>query len=534
MNNLKSKIILIIIVFFGFFLRLWGLDSIHSIQGDEAAITYEAYSILKTGLDSHGKHMPYLIKAWGDYKLPLSIYLNIPSVAVLGMSKLSSRILPMILGTLSIPLIFLVGKWFKDEETGLVSAFLLALSPWHLVYSKTNYELSPYLFFVLGGVYFFTKGFENGKNFSYASLFFGISLHSILKAELFTPLIFLGLTYSFKEKISKKSIILMALIFFICATPTLYFSVTQPNQIFRRYNQVSKEGTDISDILKNYVSYHRISTFLDTTGKTSLSPSPKVHTIQFPIMLYGLGLLISGYRDSKNRFMIFWLLISPLAASMTEYEPNNLQRYVEGFFVIQIISAVGLVHLWKFRGDIGRKLTILLCASIIVSFVLTTTAYFQTGQNDIYNLGFERGWEKVEKIQDEYGKISLLNPDRLTTAFITKMDPKILQSGEYEKINICRIHRGGADGFQCLVKFFPNEKTVFISNSEVVELPIVKLVDKCELNGVWICEINVYDPKTQYNISKTDKPFLLKIKGKPLPEVLTHRLWGYSCSISRK
>jgi len=64
-------------------LRLWSLASVPPhLTPDEAALGYNAYSILKTGRDEHGQFLPIIFKSFGDYKPGLFIYLTIPFVAI--------------------------------------------------------------------------------------------------------------------------------------------------------------------------------------------------------------------------------------------------------------------------------------------------------------------------------------------------------------------------------------------------------------------------------------------------------------------
>ncbi len=63
-----KKFLLIIILIIAAFLRLWRLESIPpSLTPDEAALGYNAYSVLKTGKDEYGKVLPIIFKSFGDY-----------------------------------------------------------------------------------------------------------------------------------------------------------------------------------------------------------------------------------------------------------------------------------------------------------------------------------------------------------------------------------------------------------------------------------------------------------------------------------
>ena len=52
-------IIGIVIIILAFFLRFYRLNSYPAFNADEAAIGYNAYSLIKTGMDEHGHRKTY-------------------------------------------------------------------------------------------------------------------------------------------------------------------------------------------------------------------------------------------------------------------------------------------------------------------------------------------------------------------------------------------------------------------------------------------------------------------------------------------
>ena len=71
------------------FLRLWRIsDFPPALSWDEAAIGYNAYSILETGKDEYGESYPILFKSFNDYKLPGYIYLTTISEKLFGLNTL--------------------------------------------------------------------------------------------------------------------------------------------------------------------------------------------------------------------------------------------------------------------------------------------------------------------------------------------------------------------------------------------------------------------------------------------------------------
>src|SRR5687767_8793153 len=125
MRKSVSAVLLVLIILLSFTLRFYKVTEVPpSLNWDETSIAYNAYSILKTGKDEWGQSFPIHFKSYGEYKLPTQIYASIPGIAVFGLNELGVRITPVIYGTLTVALLFFLGRaLFQSSLAGLVSAF---------------------------------------------------------------------------------------------------------------------------------------------------------------------------------------------------------------------------------------------------------------------------------------------------------------------------------------------------------------------------------------------------------------------------
>lgn len=81
--------------------------------------------------------------------LPLT-WINAASARIFGLdNEISYRLPTAIFGTLTVPLLFLFGRPYLGDTTALVAATLLAVSEWHLVFSRMARMYAPFLFFFL-------------------------------------------------------------------------------------------------------------------------------------------------------------------------------------------------------------------------------------------------------------------------------------------------------------------------------------------------------------------------------------------------
>ena len=98
----KNKFTLILILVIAVLLRFWQINTLPSLNPDEAALGYNAYSLLKTGKDEHGISWPLHFKSFSDYKPGGYVYLALPFIKIFGLTPLAVRLPNLILSVLTI------------------------------------------------------------------------------------------------------------------------------------------------------------------------------------------------------------------------------------------------------------------------------------------------------------------------------------------------------------------------------------------------------------------------------------------------
>src|SRR3989344_1405842 len=91
---MKKNLLIFLVILLAFILRFYHLNlTPPSLYWDEASLGYNAYSILKTARDEHGKFLPITnFAAFGDYKPSGYIYLTVPAIAVFDLNEFSVRL----------------------------------------------------------------------------------------------------------------------------------------------------------------------------------------------------------------------------------------------------------------------------------------------------------------------------------------------------------------------------------------------------------------------------------------------------------
>lgn len=331
------KILLLgVILILALTLRLYKVDSIPpSLNWDEVSIGYNAYSILKTGKDEWNQAFPLHFKSYGEYKLPAQIYFSVPGIWFFGLNELGVRITPVIYGTLSVFLIFLLArKIFKNSVIGLISAFLLAVSPWHIHLTRASFESSFSVFWVLLGFWLFIKGFNEKKYLVLSSIPLALSVYTYNSARVFTPVfLFVNWVYYFRKLWEfKKFFIISVLLFFALLLPLAPFvlsgegsaryklvSITDDPGLIPRINEsrgnsnfpepfpklVHNKFTYVAAyFLQNYLT-HFSPDFLFINGaphkQHHVQGMGQLYLFQAPFLLLGIYMLIRKRKNGGGR-----------------------------------------------------------------------------------------------------------------------------------------------------------------------------------------------------------------------------------------
>jgi 4-amino-4-deoxy-L-arabinose transferase-like glycosyltransferase len=150
----KSRYVqaLILLTIAGFILRFYNLGY-NSLWLDEAT-TYN-YSLNSfAGI--------WGLTAGGEFNPPLFYWIE-HVMLMFGNSEAILRFVPALLGVLSIPVFYLVGKEFLDRNTGIIAAAACTVSPFLIYYSQEARAYSMMLFFVGLATLFFLKAMKSGN-----------------------------------------------------------------------------------------------------------------------------------------------------------------------------------------------------------------------------------------------------------------------------------------------------------------------------------------------------------------------------------
>jgi len=476
----KSLIILLLITLIGGLLRFIMLDKFPvSPNWDEVSHGYNAYSILVSGKDEWGSKFPLIFRAFGDYKLPVYIYLTVIPVAIFGLNVFAIRFISAFAGTLAIPAIFLLTKILFPNNIikigkitlslSLICSFLLAVLPWHFFISRPALEANLSLTLIIFGAYFLIKGLEKPKNYLPSALLFGLSLHTYNTARVFVPTLLVAfLLVYFKKIIISRWVIISSIIF-------LFFSAIVAIQVIAgegtaRYGKLNiiTESTAytlgqkredshlpalvaklvynrplyfVETVIVNYFNYFSPTFFNQSYGAQSQFTIPNLNLLGIPTMiLFLLGILyfIRNPREKSLQFIVVWLLLAPIAASLT-VDPAQALRPNPMIPAIIILAGLGAVFaLGNLSATQRWLISSFLFIATILNFSLYLNDYFMFYPKT-YSRSWQYGYEQLFQYlnsQKEYHKFFItksFGEPHIFYAFYNKLNPEILQDKNITK-----------------------------------------------------------------------------------------------------
>lgn len=471
---MKNKIYLLLVVLIigiGVLLRFYALDiSPPSLGFDEAALGYNAYSIMLTGKDEYGNFLPLSLRSFNDYKPALYAYLSIPFIKIFGLNSNSVRAVSALAGTVSLIFLYLLLKEFIENKWWRVGIFfILSFEPWRLHFSRNAFEthLSSCLFLI--GVWFLIRTKNKTKNWWGAVIFLALSAYSYHSARLAAPLLliffFLDPINIFTRKNIWQSLIkrlknnwkkigfiglflLLCLPIFIANNSSLLLTRFHQENVFSRYypyapkellNPISSayylSGIIVGHIF-SYISPINLNQRIYEWIKQSPQFIPGMGMLGWfegVIFILGLVFVIKNiFKEEKYRFLIYWIIagIAPAAATWTWYHTLRALNIYPAF---EIVIAIGIYELVK----ILRFNKIFL---IIGGLILIITVIFTVNNELLYSSfenhgeyqpgGFKEGMPYLKSIQDNYDQVIIDSPHSQNFIFLffyEALDPNLVQ-----------------------------------------------------------------------------------------------------------
>lgn len=468
---MKTKLILLLIVIAALAVRLYRLPADPpSLYWDEAAIGYDAYSLYRTGHDMHGNSwLQPIFPSYGDYKMPVYIWLTSLVMRVVGVNELAVRLPSLLFGVLGVLLSYTLScSLFTQKRFGLFAASIFALMPWDIHFSRVGFEGHVGMVLLLLTVWLWLGGLKRWYFFPLSALSAAAATYTYFSVRVVIPLLLFGFVLLWwKEARSKWAVIALGicifLAFMIPLTRSPYYESSNQLRLSTQNLLSSDSYILLSNQLRHgahnswwsWVLYHRyvlllwqfiqqIGAFFDVrylffSGDSNLRHGSGASGLMLFSFLPFFALGWKRLFETQTRsaiFLLWWWLSSLVPAAIPTVVPHAL-RSINALPVLVIACGVGVAQLWLKR---YRALFVGLCG-----FVLLTFAGFYHDYLSHYPIRAAADWQYGYKqmallartLGGDYPSVYVTSGDRVYLYFLfyNRIDPKSLY-GQFHQFQL--------------------------------------------------------------------------------------------------
>ncbi len=446
---------LLAVLFVGGFLRFYRLTDVPpGFFRDEADKGYTAYSLLKTGRDLEGSVWPLQIRSLRVYTSPIYQWASIPGIAVFGLSEWTTRFPAAFVGTLTILVVFPLGCLLFGKTGGLFASLFLALSPWHILFSRWANQgiLVPFLAALSISLLLdsarrkeISGPWKDLEAFG-AGLVGFLAFFSYAPARLFIPL-FLAVVGVLLFQRNRRATIFALVGFAIPAAPFAIYLVSHWGETGARFQAISLLSGDRGALEKtgafclNYLK-HLSPGFLFLHGDANLRHSVPGWGLLFPVDAVTLlaGIVVLGRRgDWRTRIPLIGFFLAFVPASLTVEGVPHALRSIGALPWAQLICVAGLLEILRIvspltkSGVAGRAPVILIIGAIVFSSIRFNAEFFTLYPRESYpywEYGYREAMEALRKLRKPTDEVTVTRYSEYPEAFFLfywRVDPKEFQ-----------------------------------------------------------------------------------------------------------
>jgi 4-amino-4-deoxy-L-arabinose transferase-like glycosyltransferase len=350
---------------------------------DEASVGVNARLIARAGIDQYGESLPVFFRALDDYKCGLFLYSAAPFLVAGPPTARAVRLPAALWGLLAVLVAFFLARELYDgsDAAGLWAALFLAVTPWHVHFSRIAWQAIVLTVVYPAAVLFVLRWLRTrrSRDAFLAGLLCALSLYAYTVAKLLVAATVLAVVYALiriRARPRDRDPWIFAAALAVAAAPFTIAYLGDHAAINLRFGAMLLPPLEA---LGAYLS-HLSPGFLWLTGDANLRHSPGVGLLP----PYLAPLLILGAVDLLRRrgpalALLGLLLFVPSLGALSEGYPHATRTLIWQPF-LQIVAAGGLLAAGRFLERRGlavvwsaTRATVAL--ALVVSLAHSTTVY---------------------------------------------------------------------------------------------------------------------------------------------------------------
>ena len=365
------------------FLRLWDLSTQpRGLYRDEAMNGNNALQVLETGRFQ-------VFYPENNGREGLFINVCVPFVSVLGNTALAIRLPAAIFGILTVWGVYCLAAELFTVPIGLLAAFFVATSYWHLTFSRMALRANAAGFFLAWGLFLLVaavrrlpKGKLGVVMMALAGVAYGLGFHTYIAYRATPLLVAIMLVYYLRRarKENWGSTFWKGSAAFLAATlvvvlPLLVYFAQNPGTFFGRTAQVSVTN-DSNPALSVAVNIWKTAMMFfvsgDTNWRHNYDGQPEVY---WPVaILFAVGIVSALSEARRGSFahgiMLGWLAITAAPVVLSNDAIPHALRSVLMIPPVFVLAAVGAYRVYEWIGPkippavqigLGAVVAVLLC-----------------------------------------------------------------------------------------------------------------------------------------------------------------------------
>lgn len=413
MFNKLCAVTVLIFITIGWFLFTYRiLDVPPGINGDEAAIGYNAALVARTGYDQSDHFLPLFVSAFDltDWKQPVTFYSTVLAFKIFKPTFVILREVSVVFVLVSAVLIFFLSKEILGIKGAFVGLIIFLTIPAVLIQSHLALEnIAPVPFTILWLLMLLKyKKTLSSKYIFISAIVLGISLFSYPGMRLIFP-IFTGLTVALiyylnrKKKVMKIVTENLKFLLIISSFPILMYSVKDqyPGAILA-YNRPHDIKSYQELILPYISSFDPSFLFIQGDSTPYHSTGKQGVFLLATIPIFALG--IFRIAQKKNPMLIFILLVfflTPLLYGLAA-SIHRGSRLLVLLPPYTIITSLGFLSLYNIKNSFVKFLLISIAIFVIsVNYIDFVRDYWYEYPNRVkseFAKPIHKAFEKTKEI----------------------------------------------------------------------------------------------------------------------------------------
>ena len=389
---------------------------------DEAALSYNAYTIAKSGRDQDGAVMPLFFRSYGDYKSPLYPYALAALFRITGPHKEVARAFSAVLGLAAVLLLGLLAVRVSGRAlVGVIVAAVAGLTPWLFELGRVALEVATQPVLITLLLLTLERSRRTAqwtvRGGALVGVVLGLLLYSYTGSRLLAPLLAAALVV-FAGAGRRRWLTAAWATFGVFLLLLAVYVVRHPGAVSARYEAttIARGGHSVPWVAMQAVAnwFHDIDPWF---WATSGDPAPYVHNggygsiyaVVVAFAIVGFVIVIRNrWGDPWWRYVLVATLLAPIPAALTVDRHNAIR--LAALPVLCIVLAIPALELLLARPRVVvAVVSAALLATMIVQFVQFFDSYRTRGPRRL--VLFDAGVEQLLRPAFASGKTIYIDYD---------------------------------------------------------------------------------------------------------------------------